>query len=132
MRPRRSHRSGDGAGRPRPKAPGAKSGRRALSRRSALARSSRPQGFLQQQGGFDMTLFGALRLPSTVVFGRGQRAALGMMAARLGRRALICTDARLAAEADFTAMVGTVEKAGLAVQVFDGTEGDLPITAIAR
>ncbi len=79
-----------------------------------------------------MTMFGTLRLPASVVFGRGQRAALGMMAARLGRRALICTDARLAAEPDFGAMVGTVEKAGLSVQVFDGTEGDLPITCITR
>ena len=42
-------------------------------------------------------LFGALRLPATVLFGSGQRAAIGMMAAGIGKRALICTDARMAA-----------------------------------
>ena len=46
-------------------------------------------------------LFGALRLPASVVFGSGQRAALGMMAAQLGKRALVCTDARMGSDAQF-------------------------------
>ena len=40
-------------------------------------------------------IFGALRLPASVVFGSGQRAAIGMMTAGIGKRALICTDARM-------------------------------------
>ena len=44
-------------------------------------------------------LFGALRLPASVIFGSGQRAALGMMTAQIGSRALICTDARMAGDA---------------------------------
>jgi alcohol dehydrogenase class IV len=46
-------------------------------------------------------LFGALRLPATVLFGSGQRAAIGQMAAQIGKRALICTDARMSADAQF-------------------------------
>ena len=44
-----------------------------------------------------MSLFAALRLPREILFGAGQRHALGAVAARLGTRALVCTDARLAA-----------------------------------
>ena len=40
-------------------------------------------------------IFGALRLPASVIFGSGQRAAIGMITAQIGKRALICTDARL-------------------------------------
>ena len=42
-------------------------------------------------------IFGALRLPASVVFGSGQRAAIGMMTAQIGKRALVCTDARMGA-----------------------------------
>jgi alcohol dehydrogenase class IV len=79
-----------------------------------------------------MTQFGALRLPGTVVFGRGQRDALGLIAAKLGRRALVCTDARLAREPQLRAMLAALEKAGLAVKLFDGTELDLPIACVMR
>ena len=47
------------------------------------------------------SIFGALRLPASVIFGSGQRAAIGMMTAQIGKRALICTDARLGNDAQF-------------------------------
>ena len=50
-------------------------------------------------------LFGALRLPASVIFGSGQRAAIGMMTAQIGKRALICTDARLGSDPQFKAIV---------------------------
>jgi len=36
-----------------------------------------------------MNLFGAMRLPRTVVFGSGHRASLGAMTAEIGSRALV-------------------------------------------
>ena len=41
-------------------------------------------------------MFGALRLPHTILFGSGQRHVIGAAAARIGSRTLVCTDARLA------------------------------------
>ena len=61
-------------------------------------------------------LFGALRLPATVLFGSGQRAAIGMMAAQIGKRALVCTDARMGADAQFKAIVADIEANGLTVK----------------
>ncbi|RUY90597.1 alcohol dehydrogenase, partial [Mesorhizobium sp. M7A.F.Ca.CA.003.01.2.1] len=43
-----------------------------------------------------MTLFAALRLPREILFGKGQRHVLPTVAARFGRRALVCTDERFA------------------------------------
>ena len=76
-------------------------------------------------------LFGALRLPASVVFGSGQRAAIGMMAAQLGKRALICTDARMGGDAQFRAIVADIEANGVATKVYDRTEADLPIDGIS-
>ena len=62
-------------------------------------------------------LFGALRLPASVIFGSGQRAAIGMMTAQIGKRALICTDARLGGDAQFKAIVADIEANGVATRV---------------
>lgn len=77
------------------------------------------------------TLFGALRLPASVIFGCGQRAALGMIVAQIGRRALICTDARMGSDAQFKAIVSDIEANGVAVKVFDRTQADLPLEGIS-
>ena len=77
------------------------------------------------------SIFGALRLPASVVFGSGQRAALGMMTAQIGKRALVCTDARMGGDAQFKAMVADIEANGVAVKVYDRTEADLPINGIS-
>lgn len=75
-------------------------------------------------------MFGALRLPATILFGQGKRRALGTAAARLGRRALVCTDARLSAQPEFTDAFDDLRAAGVAVHVYDRTIADLPIACI--
>jgi alcohol dehydrogenase class IV len=75
-------------------------------------------------------MFGALRLPRSILFGRGQRAALGSVTARVGKRALVCTDERQAAQPEFTAMLADLAAHGVEAQVFDGTIPDLPLSSI--
>ncbi len=79
-----------------------------------------------------MTLFGTIRAPRELIFGSGQRAALGKVAARLGKRALVVTDERLAGDGDFRAMVAQLESTGLSVRVDGSTLPDVPVeTAVA-
>jgi len=78
-----------------------------------------------------MTLFAAGRAPRYIVFGRGQRRALGAYGALLGRRALICTDERLAGDPALAEAVDGLRAAGLAVAVFDRTAPEVPLDAIA-
>ncbi|PLU72026.1 alcohol dehydrogenase [Sinorhizobium medicae] len=49
------------------------------------------------------------------------------MAARIGRRALIVTDTRLAADADLLSLVRQLDEAGLAVMVDSSTLPDVPV-----
>ncbi|PRD43172.1 alcohol dehydrogenase [Phyllobacterium phragmitis] len=79
-----------------------------------------------------MNLFGTMRAPRELLFGVGQRHALGGIASKLGRRALIVTDTRLATDADFHALVRQLEDAQLAVNVDSSTLPDVPVeSAIA-
>lgn len=75
-------------------------------------------------------MFGALRLPRSILFGRGQRAALGSTTARVGRRALLCTDERQAAQPEFAAMLADLAAHGVETHVFNGTIPDLPLQSI--
>lgn len=75
-------------------------------------------------------MFGAMRLPRSILFGRGQRRAIGAATAKVGRRALICTDAWLGTTADFRAIVADLEEKGIAVRLFDRTKPDLPTDSI--
>ena len=77
-----------------------------------------------------MTGFGIIRSPRNIIFGKGQRRTLGKLARSLGARVLICTDARLGAESDFAALVDDLKANGLAVQVFDRTVAELPVSSI--
>ncbi|OOG72876.1 alcohol dehydrogenase [Sinorhizobium sp. A49] len=79
-----------------------------------------------------MNLFGTLRAPRELLFGSGQRHALGNIAARLGRRALIVTDMRLSVDADFLALVRQLEDAGIAVMIDSSTLPDVPVDSAAR
>jgi alcohol dehydrogenase class IV len=79
-----------------------------------------------------MSLFAALRLPREVLFGAGQRHALGKVASRLGQRALVCTDARLAGEAVFAEMIALLEAEGLTVLVDSSVEPDVPRDACTK
>jgi len=77
-----------------------------------------------------MNIFGAMRLPRSVLFGVGQRRAIGKVTASLGKRALICTDARLAADPAFGTMLADLEEAGVETHVYDQTQPDLPVESI--
>ena len=77
-----------------------------------------------------MNLFGAMRLPRSVLFGSGQRAALGRIAAQFGERILICTDARLGADPQFIALATDLERRGLQLLIYDRTLPDLPTDSI--
>ena len=76
-------------------------------------------------------IFGALRLPTSIVVGAGQRASVGAYAARLGDRALICTDKRMSADPHFLQIMDGVAAAGVETAVHDGTEADLPLDGVA-
>lgn len=74
-----------------------------------------------------MEHFGTIRSPRELIFGSGQRKALGLVAKRLGQRALVVTDQRLASDADFLAMVADLEQSGLTLLVESGTLPDVPV-----
>ncbi len=78
-----------------------------------------------------MTLFAALRLPREILFGKGQRHALPIVAAKLGSRALICTDERLAGTAVFAEMLASLKAASIEVFVHDRVQPDVPRDTVA-
>jgi alcohol dehydrogenase len=78
-----------------------------------------------------MTLFAALRLPSEILFGKGQRHALPSVAARLGKRALICTDERFAATSVFAEIVTSLEAVDIDVLIHDGVKPDVPAQTVS-
>src|SRR5690554_259564 len=79
-----------------------------------------------------MEHFGTLRAPRELIFGSGQRKALGLVAKRLGQRALVVTDARLAADPNFHTMMADLEYNGLAVRIESGTLPEVPVeTAVS-
>jgi alcohol dehydrogenase class IV len=78
-----------------------------------------------------MSLFGAMRLPRSVLFGTGQRHAIGEVAAQFGQRVLICTDTRLGSDSDFKAIVADLARLGLTTLIYDQTRPDLPIDSVA-
>ena len=75
-------------------------------------------------------MFGAIRSPRNILFGSGQRFALGRYVAGLGARALVVTDARMATDANFVAMVESIRQAGVAFTVYDAVEAELPAECI--
>lgn len=79
-----------------------------------------------------MNLFGTLRAPRELLFGAGQRHALGSVAASLGRRALVITDTRLAGDADFLMLVRQLEEADIAVAVDSTTLPDVPVESAVQ
>jgi alcohol dehydrogenase class IV len=79
-----------------------------------------------------MRIFGTIRAPRELIFGAGQRETIDRVAAKLGQRALIVTDERLAGDADFQAMVAGLEATGIAVRLDSSTLPDVPVeTAMA-
>ncbi len=78
-----------------------------------------------------MTLFAALRLPSEILFGKGQRHALATVARKHGRRSLVCTDARFAATREFQSMMAALGQADVEVCLLDNVEPDVPLASVA-
>jgi alcohol dehydrogenase class IV len=77
-----------------------------------------------------MNGFGVTRAPRSILFGVGQRGALGCAASQLGRAALVCTDRRLSAELIFAGMMDDLKSHGLAVRVYDRTVAELPLSCV--
>ena len=74
----------------------------------------------------DFRPFSVMRMPREILFGEGQLSAIGLLTARHGARALICTDARFAAGETFTELCQYLQNAGVAYHVFDAVEPDVP------
>lgn len=79
-----------------------------------------------------MKHFGTIRSPRELIFGSGQREALGLVAKRLGQRALVVTDKRLAADPNFHTMIADLESNGLAVRIESGTLAEVPVETAFR
>lgn len=77
-----------------------------------------------------MNELGVTRSPRTIVFGLGQRGALGRATSQAGRAALVCTDQRLSAEPVFSAMMDDLKGNGVAVRVYDRTLAELPLSCV--
>lgn len=74
--------------------------------------------------------YGVIRSPARILFGPGQRRVIGRATAELGRRALVCTDARFADTPVMAEIRADLEAQGVTVEVFDGTEAELPLPGI--
>ena len=70
--------------------------------------------------------FSVLRLPREVVFGDGQVKAVGKIAAKFGKQALICTDERFATTPVFAEIKKHLENSGINIQIFDHVVPDVP------
>ncbi|WP_116810306.1 iron-containing alcohol dehydrogenase [Steroidobacter cummioxidans] len=77
-----------------------------------------------------MSLFGAMRLPRSVLFGSGQRRALAAVAQQFGQRVLICTDPRLGADSEIKTLVADLQGRGMKALIYDQTRADLPTESI--
>ncbi len=78
-----------------------------------------------------MSMFAAARLPSEILFGKGQRHALPAVAAKYGRRAFVCTDERFAATSHFAEILAGLHNAAIDTLVFDRTLPDVPRDSVA-
>ena len=79
-----------------------------------------------------MSMLGVLRGPRQVLFGAGQRRALGTVTAALGSRALVCTDARFGSTREFADLVRLLEDAGVHVTAFTDVLPDVPVHQVAQ
>ena len=79
-----------------------------------------------------MSMLGVLRGPRQVLFGAGQRHALGTVTAALGSRALVCTDARFGSTREFAELVRLLEDAGVQVTAFSEVLPDVPVHQVAE
>ena len=74
-----------------------------------------------------MNHFGTIRAPREIIFGAGQRETLGTVAGRLGQRALVVTDERLAGDSLFHEMMANLDAHDVTVLIEPGTLPDVPV-----
>jgi alcohol dehydrogenase class IV len=74
--------------------------------------------------------YGVTRAPVRLLFGPGQRRAIGRAAADLGKHVLICTDKRFAQLPVMNEILDDLKAHGLDAIVFDATEAELPLAGI--
>src|SRR4051812_33458358 len=74
--------------------------------------------------------FAALRSPHEILFGEGQRAALGWAVRRKGTRAFVCADPHIAAGADLGELLQRIESSGVTTLVFSDIVPELPTPGI--
>lgn len=79
-----------------------------------------------------MSMLGVLRGPHQVLFGAGQRHALGAVVGAIASRALVCTDARFGATEEFGALVGQLEEAGIEVTTYTEVLPDVPVHQVSE
>lgn len=79
-----------------------------------------------------MSMLGILRSPRQVLFGAGQRHALGSVVSALGSRALVCTDARFGATPEFAHLLRLLADSGVEVTTFAEVEPDVPVHQVNR
>ncbi|MCW2839319.1 MAG: alcohol dehydrogenase [Aeromicrobium sp.] len=73
---------------------------------------------------------GVLRLPRQVLFGRGSLESVPVLVRPHGRRALICTDATMAATPGLAALRAALERAGIEVSLFADGVPEVPLTVV--
>ena len=69
---------------------------------------------------------GVMRAPETILFGAGQRFAVGASAAQFGSKTLICTDERFAASAHMQDILDALKQSNVQATVFSDTQPELP------
>lgn len=74
--------------------------------------------------------YGITRAPARLLFGPGQRRAIGAAAAKLGKKALICTDERLGGLPVLQEIVQDLLAHNVETRVFDRTEAELPLAGV--
>jgi alcohol dehydrogenase class IV len=78
-----------------------------------------------------MTLFAAARLPREILFGAGQRHAIAPVAAKHGRRALVCTDERFSKTAAFAEIIESMKASSIDVFTHDRVQPDVPLESVS-
>ena len=78
-----------------------------------------------------MTLFAVARLPREILFGAGQRHSIAPVAARHGRRALVCTDERFSQSAAFAEIVAALKASSVDVFTHDRVQPDVPLGSVS-
>ena len=65
-----------------------------------------------------------------ILFGKGQRHALSTVAAKHGRRALLCTDERFAGTAVFSEIVAGLKASSIEIFVHDRVQPEVPVDTV--